>query len=77
MGRSTAPGPFYVERRKRRLRKKLLQIENLEILSRPLNLEEEIKVGKKAQIREELQGLLKGISALGSIKGRGLDGELI
>ena len=48
------------ERRKRRLRKKLLQIENLEILNRPLNQEEEIKVGKKTQIREELQGLLKG-----------------
>ena len=42
----------------RRLRKKLRQIENLEILGRDLNEEELAKVDKKNEIRLELNSLL-------------------
>lgn len=49
------------ERRVRRLRKKLLQIENLEVLNRELNEEEETKVSKKSGVRAELHLLIKEI----------------
>jgi len=49
------------ERRVRRLRKKLLQIENLEVLNRELNEEEETKVSKKSEVRAELHLLIKEI----------------
>ena len=45
----------------RRLRKKLRQIENLEILGRDLNEEELTKVDKKNEIRLELNSLLKDL----------------
>jgi len=48
-----------VERLKRKLRKKLRQIENLEIADRELNDEELDKIRKKADIRAELSELLK------------------
>merc|ERR1719309_502809 len=50
-----------VEKRIRRLRKKLIQIEKLEIVSRPLNHEEIVKVGRKLELRELLKCLLKDI----------------
>ena len=43
----------------RRLRKKLRQIENLEILRRDLNQEELDKVNKKNDLRLELNNLLR------------------
>ena len=46
------------ERLVRKLRKKLRQIENLEILDRDLNQEEAAKVEKKEDIRLELRNLL-------------------
>jgi len=48
-----------VERLKRKLRKKLRQIENLEIVDRELNDEELDKISKKSEIREELNDLIK------------------
>jgi len=48
-----------VERLKRRLRKKLRQIENLELLERDLNQEELDKVRKKVEIREQLALLVQ------------------
>ena len=45
----------------RRLRKKLRQIENLEILRRDLNEEELAKVDKKNEIRLELSNLLRDL----------------
>jgi len=52
-----------IEKRIRRLRKKLIQISNLEILSRELNLEETIKVGKKVALRTELLSLLQELDS--------------
>jgi len=48
-----------VERLKRKLRKKLRQIENLEITDRELNNEELDKISKKGEIRKELSDLIK------------------
>eukprot|EP00092_Neocalanus_flemingeri_P044047 GFUD01048708.1.p1 GENE.GFUD01048708.1~~GFUD01048708.1.p1 ORF type:complete len:615 (+),score=153.97 GFUD01048708.1:56-1900(+) len=48
-----------VERLKRKLRKKLRQIENLEIVDRELNDEELDKCSKKLEIRAELSELIK------------------
>ena len=47
----------------RRLRKKLRQIENLEILRRDLNEEERAKVDKKNEIRLQLSNLLRDLSS--------------
>ena len=49
------------ERLVRKLRKKLRQIENLEILDRDLNQEEAAKVEKKEDIRLELRNLLPAV----------------
>ena len=46
-------------RLQRRLRKKLRQIENLELIDRELNWEEVDKVRRKGEIREELAGLVR------------------
>lgn len=50
-----------VDKKIRRLRKKLLQIEHLEILSRELNDEELVKVDKKGETRKELLKLVKEV----------------
>lgn len=55
------------ERLKRRIRKKLIQIEHLEILPRQLNEEERFKVGRKPELREQLRNLIAGTD----IDGRG------
>ena len=52
-----------VERLKRKLRKKLRQIENLEIVDRELNNEELDKISKKSNIRQELNDLIKETEA--------------
>ena len=52
-----------VERLKRKLRKKLRQIENLEIVDRELNNEELDKISKKSDIRQELNDLIKETEA--------------
>jgi len=54
-----------VERLKRKLRKKLRQIENLEIVDRELNDEELDKISKKKEIRKELSDLIKASEAEG------------
>lgn len=46
------------EKTLRRLRKKLRQIEVLEAASRDLNAEEEAKVAKKAEIRDQVARIL-------------------
>ena len=54
-----------VERLKRKLRKKLRQIENLEIVDRELNDEELDKISKKKEVRKELSDLIKASEAEG------------
>jgi len=56
-----------VEKLKRKLRKKLRQIENLELLDRELNEEELDKLRKKAIIRSELATLVKETESHGDI----------
>ena len=51
------------DRLKRKLRKKLRQIENLEIIDRELNNEELDKVSKKGEIRAELAALISQCEA--------------
>jgi len=57
-----------VQRLKRKLRKKLRQIENLEIVDRELNDEELDKISKKSEIREELLDLNRGTEEVESIQ---------
>jgi WD40 repeat protein len=52
------------EKRVRRIRKKLIQISNLEVLGRELNDEELLKVDKKGGLRSELVNLLNNIEAM-------------
>ena len=54
-----------LERLKRKLRKKLRQIENLEVLDRDLNDEELDKVLKRDEIRAQLKQLVKETEARG------------
>ncbi|XP_064087485.1 uncharacterized protein LOC135202161 [Macrobrachium nipponense] len=55
----TKLSPLYKDIRK--IRKKLRQIESLELLDRDLNEEEQIKINSKNSLRKELRTLLENI----------------